>query len=96
MVKVLRLLAVPRVGEWIKFRNAVLGDYFAWRVSEVTYRESGQVEVDTELLDDVGGRGYSFDQEAEFDECYGSYVREGWTSPGGIKPNTRYRGPAIT
>jgi len=51
--------AVPRVGEFLKFRDAVVGDYFAFQVSSVTYREDGHVEVWTELLDNIDNRMYS-------------------------------------
>ena len=90
--KPVRLPVVPRVGEWLKLTNPVMGDYFGWCVAEVTYRESGGVEVMTELLDATDGRGYSFEEEQEFDECLRSYQACGWTSPRGIKPNTRYKG----
>ena len=83
------LAAVPRVGERLKLRNDEMGDYFGWRVAEVTYRENGPVEVMTDLLDDVEQRGYSFESEAEFDEYHQSYQACGWA--GEIKPNTRYR-----
>lgn len=88
--KVVQLPAVPRVGEWLKLRNDEMGDYFGWRVSEVTYRESGQVEVMTELLEDIGGRGYSFEDEAEFDDYYRSYLECGWA--GDVTRNRRHRG----
>jgi hypothetical protein len=86
------MASVPRVGEYMKFRNAELGDYFAWRVTEVTYREGGIVEISTELLDDIDGRGYSFEAEEEFDDYLKSYMAEGWRCERGIGPNRRYRG----
>ncbi len=92
LMKTIEMPSVPRVGEYLKFRNAQIGDYFGWQVSEVTYRESGSIEVSTELLDNVDERGYSFETEAEFDECYRSYLAEGWETERGVKPNTRYRG----
>jgi hypothetical protein len=92
LTKLVRMPAVPRAGEWIKFRNRIVGDYFPWRVTEITYRESGEIEVGTELLDDVDGRGYSFDEEAEFDEYLEAYLQEGWIAPHGVKPNTRIKG----
>ena len=91
--KTIRLHAVPRVGEWLKLSNDEMGEYFGWRVEEVTYRESGQIEIRTGLLDDVDGRGYSFESESELDEYSDSYRACGWTSPHGIKPNTRCNGP---
>ncbi|HEX5103224.1 MAG TPA: hypothetical protein VFV87_05405 [Pirellulaceae bacterium] len=89
LTKLVRLASVPRVGEYLKFQNHEQGDYFAWRVSQVTYRESGEIEVWTELLDNIDDRGYSFDEESEFDSYFQSYVGEGWTCERGIKPNTR-------
>jgi hypothetical protein len=85
---------VPRVGEFVKFDNKEQGDYFAWRVTQVTYRESGKIEVWTELLNDVDNRGYSFEAEQEFDEYLKSYIAEGWRCYHGIKPNTRYKAGA--
>lgn len=74
--KVIPFPVVPRVGEYVKFRNTVVGDYFAFRVSEITYREAGLIEVWTERLDNVEDRMYSFETEAEFDEYYTSYLNE--------------------
>ena len=85
---------VARVGEFMKFDNKEQGDYFAWRVTQVTYRESGQIEVWTELLNDVDNRGYSFETEQEFDEYLKSYIAEGWRCDRGVKPNTRYKAGA--
>lgn len=87
--KTLELPAVPRVGEFVKFANSRMGDYFAFEISEVTYREGGRVEVMTALLNDVDARMYSFDDEAEFDEYYSSYLAEGWTAERGVGPNQR-------
>lgn len=91
LTKTISLPAVPRSGDFIKFTNEELGDYFAWEISEVTYRESGSIEVSTALLDDIDNRRYSFEDEAEFDEYYDSYIAEGWTSPEGIGKNRQYR-----
>ncbi len=66
-----------------------MGDYFAWRVSQVTYREHGRAEVWTELPDNLRDRGYSFEEEAEFDEYHTSYVAEGWRAPRGVTANKR-------
>ena len=81
--------AMPRVGEFVKFCNEKQGDYFAWKISQVTYRESGKIEVWTELLDNVDERGYSFDAEDEFDEYFQSYIAQGWRCERGIGPNRR-------
>ena len=90
--KLIVMPTVPRVGEYMKFRNTELGDYFAWQVTDVTYREGGAVEVSTELLENIDERGYSFEAEAEFDEYFQSYLAEGWTCDRGIGPNRRYKG----
>ena len=95
LTKVIAMPTVPRVGEYLKFRNAEQGDYFGWRVSQVTYRETGEIEVWTELLDDVDGRGYSFDEESELDEYFASYIEEGWVCERGIRPNTRVKAPGV-
>jgi hypothetical protein len=92
LIKTVSMPALPRVGEFVKFRNDKMGDYFAFKVSHVTHRESGQIEVGTELLDNIDERMYSFDDEAEFDEYFASYVAEGWSCPRGVGPNKRYRG----
>ena len=74
----------------MKFKNEVIGDYFSWQVSKVTYHESGSIEVWTELLDNVDERGYSFETEAEFDEFYRSYLAEGWVSERPVGKNKHY------
>lgn len=40
LTKTISMPSVPRVGEIIKFANEEMGDYFGWKVMEVTYRES--------------------------------------------------------
>jgi hypothetical protein len=80
---------VPRVGEYVKFRNAVAGDYFAFQVSSVTHRENGLIEVWTELLDNIDNRMYSFEEEPDFDEYFNSYLAEGWHCSRGVGPNRR-------
>ncbi|WP_201772769.1 hypothetical protein [Endozoicomonas numazuensis] len=75
----------------MKFNNSEVGDYFSWEVSQITYHESGSIAVWTELLDNIDGRGYSFDTEAEFDEYYQSYLSEGWVSERGVGENKQYK-----
>ena len=94
LTKTISMPTVPRVGEFVKFRNKKVGAYFPWQVSEVTYCESGEIEVWTGLLDNIDGRGYSFESEEEFDEYFQSYVSENWRCERGIKPNTRFKGGA--
>jgi len=90
LTKLINLPTVPLVGEFEKFNNGVVGDYVGWQVSEIIYRESGQIEVQSELLDDQNSRGYSFEEESEFDEYFYSYIKEGWACDRGIGKNTRY------
>lgn len=92
LTKVIAMPAVPRVGEFIKLNNVVLGNYFAFRVSEVTYGECGRIEVWTELLNNVDNRLYSFEEETGFDEYFESYLAEGWHCPRGVGPNRRFSG----
>ena len=83
--------AIPRIGEFVKFTNNKQGDYFSWKVTEITYRESGDIDIRTELLDNVDNRGYSFETEDEFDAYYQSYLHEGWQSKEGIVENMRVK-----
>jgi hypothetical protein len=89
LTKVISMPTVPRVGEFMKFRNEKVGDYFAFEVIQVTYREVGPLEVSTELLDNTDDRMYSFEEEPEFDEYLNSYLKEGWRSDRGVGPNNR-------
>jgi hypothetical protein len=95
LTKTIPMAVMPRVGELVKFRNETVGDYFAFKVTSITYRESGVIEVWTELLDNIDGRSYSFEEEGEFDEYFASYLAEGWHCDK-VGPNTRYRGPEET
>jgi hypothetical protein len=61
----------------------------------VTYREPGDIEVWTELLDNIKDRGYSFETEVEFDEYIQAYLAEGWQCVRGIRPNNRFKGGPI-
>lgn len=90
LTKVIAMPSVPRVGEVMKFTNKVVGDYFGFKVTEVVYRESGMIEVRTELLDNTDDRMFSFETEEEFDPYYSSYLAEGWTCDGGVRPNRHY------
>lgn len=94
LTKTINMPVVPRVGEHMKFKNDEMGDYFAFDVVEVTYRESGEIEIMTGLLNGDDGREYSFDgeAEAEFEEYYESYLQEGWVCERGVGPNRRYGG----
>jgi hypothetical protein len=91
LTKDIDMPVMPRVGEFMKFKNGKAGDYFAFKVAQVTYREGGDTEVWTELLDNVDNRMYSFEEEAEFDEYFASYLQEGWSCERGVGPNRRYK-----
>jgi hypothetical protein len=88
LTKTIKMQAMPRVGEWIKLKNDVVGDYFAWKITEITHRECGHTEVSTELLNNTDGRGYSFENEDEFDEYFQSYISEGWACELGVSKST--------
>jgi hypothetical protein len=99
LTKAIPMPTVPRIGEFVKFRNEKMGDYFAWQVTQVTFTESGTIEVWTELLDNIDDRGYSFETEQEFDEYFQAYLSEGWQCHQGIGPNRKYKdgtGPSST
>ena len=93
LTKTIDMPTVPRVGEYVKFKNDEMGDYFGFKVTEVTYRETGAIEIMTEPLDFIDDGIHSFDDEdeEEFEEYYDSYLQEGWSSERGIKPNNRYK-----
>lgn len=59
----------PRFDEWVKLRNAEVGNYFAIRIREVIHVEGEDVDVMLESLDLV---------EEELDEYVASYQAEGW------------------
>ena len=90
LTKWIDMPVMPRVGESMKFRNEKMGDYFAFKITGVIYREDGEIEVWTELLDNIDDRMYSFEEEDEFDEYFNSYLAEGWSCERGIGPNKRY------
>lgn len=88
LTKTISLPVMPRVGESVKFKNDMVGDYFAWKITDISYRETGQIVAMTELLNNIDGRGYSFEEEEEFDEYFSSYVAEGWSCENGVRANT--------
>lgn len=89
LTKMISLPVVPRVGEFVKFEKPELGDYFPWKITQVTYHETGAIEIWTELLDNIEDRGYSFEDESEFDEYYAAYLQAGWECSRGPKKNVR-------
>jgi len=91
LTKIIEMPVVPRVGEYMKFTNEEMGNYFAFPVIDVEYKESGEIEVMTDLLDNIDKRMYSFDENNEFEEYYQSFLKEGWVCGRGIGPNRRYK-----
>jgi hypothetical protein len=89
LTKILSLPVVPRAGEFVKFDKPELGDYLPWKISQVTYYETGAIEIQTGLLDDIHGRGFSFEDETEFDEYYSAYIQAGWQCSRGPIKNSR-------
>jgi hypothetical protein len=92
LTKTVSLAALPRAGDFVKFNNEKLGDYFAFEVASVTFREGDRVEVMTELLGNVDNRLYSFEDERELDEYVATFLSEGWVCERGIGPNNRLLG----
>ena len=41
LTKDIDMPVMPRVGEFMKFKNGEVGDYFAFKITQVTYREGG-------------------------------------------------------
>lgn len=74
--KQLDLPVLPRTGEFIKIRNQELGDYFAFKVTEVTHREEDipdiKLRIDYYPEDDLPDDQY-------FESDVNTYVAEGWT-----------------
>lgn len=75
LVKRLDLPVLPRTGEFIKIRNQVLGDYFAFMVTEVVHRE-GRIPEIRVRIDHHPGDDLPDDQGLESDA--NTYVAEGW------------------
>jgi hypothetical protein len=91
LTKVIPFPSVPRKGEFVKFKNTEMGDYFPFEVVDVVYREGGHIEIQTDLLDNVDQRMYSFEHEQELDDYLRSYLAEGWECSSGVGPNNRIR-----
>ena len=75
--RVVEFHALPRAGEWVKFANTELGDYFGFKVAEITHRQGGFPELMLDRLPPESGSQAAFD-ESELDEYIASYVAEGW------------------
>jgi hypothetical protein len=86
--------SLPRENEWLKLRNRDKGDYFAFRVKEVTHREGGLPELMLDVLK-YSETEYELFEEQELDEYISSYTEEGWLLKS-CKENTRYINRADT
>ena len=84
---------VPRTGESLKFTNRKMGDYFAFRVGEVTHREGSAPEL---LLERWVKSSAEFEvlDEKELDEYVASYSAEGWRHESTVPNRDRERGAA--
>ena len=76
--KEVEFVSMPRMGEWLKLKNDKMGDYFAFRIQEVTHREGRTPDIMLELPLGSEGRPEFSGREEELDEYVQSYVREGW------------------
>jgi len=81
--------ALPRTGEWLKLANSEMGDYFAFRVAEVTHREGSLPELMLDRLSAPDGKSTAFDED-ELDEYVTSYLAEGWQQVSSV-PNRGQR-----
>src|SRR5688572_26939324 len=77
LTKLVEFHAMPRVGEWVKLANAELGDYFPFRIGEVTHREGSWPEVMLDKLPAQHAALAAF-SEVELDEYVASYLVDGW------------------
>ncbi len=84
--------SLPREGEWLKLRNRDKGDYFAFRVQEVTHREGSLPEMMLDVLRSSETEYELFDEQ-ELDEYIASYIAEEWLLKS-CKENTRYKNHA--
>ena len=79
--------AMPRVGEFAKLKNSEMGDYFAFGVTSVTYREEHAPEIMLKSLAPLN--------EDELVEYVNSYVSQGWVHVS-TKPNHSFNTDALT
>lgn len=75
-----QFLIPPRVGEFVKLRNAEQGNYFAIRISELTHIESECIDLMLEALDL---------EEEELEPYIVSYQAEGWAHISTLPCHTR-------
>ncbi len=77
--KTLGFHVFPRLREFVKVRNAKLGDYVAYQIVQVTHREGSipEIWIHATSLED-GKTLVSFFEDDEMDEWAEGYVTEGW------------------
>jgi hypothetical protein len=75
--KLVEFHAMPRVGEWLKLVNPKMGDYFGFRVAEITHREGSVPELMLARLEPAVGNAAAFPED-ELEEYLSSYVECGW------------------
>jgi len=87
--KTVDFMAMPRVGEFIKFNNKKMGSGFDFAIADVIHVEDGNPEIMLELWSDED-RYNLFEDENELDEYVESYEAEGWALRS-MEENTLYR-----
>lgn len=87
--KTVNFVAMPRAGEFIRFNNKKMGDYFDFAVDDVTHVEDEDPEITLELWRDENGYNL-LEDETELDEYVESYEAEGWNLLS-IEENTLYK-----
>jgi hypothetical protein len=89
--KTLTLAAFPRLREFLKVRNASMGDYIAYQVVPVTHREDAIPEIWIHATSLEEGRTLvSFFKDDEIDHWADGYVAEGWRFCSS-KPNRTFK-----
>ncbi|XPS88377.1 uncharacterized protein Dvar_63960 [Desulfosarcina variabilis str. Montpellier] len=63
---------------WVKLKNEKMGDYFPFRIAEVTHREGSLPEKMLQPLME-NETEYEYFEEDELDEYIESYKIEGWS-----------------
>ena len=67
---------LPRTDEWIKLKNEEMGNYFAFKIYEVTHREGALTELTLQPL--MSGSNYDYFSKKELVEYIASYTSQGW------------------
>jgi len=77
LTKEIDFQCLPRTNEWVKLKNEKLGDYFGFKVDEITHREGALPEI---MLQPLMKNEFEYDffEEDELIEYIDSYKEEGW------------------